>query len=82
MACLKVLSVVSMLCAMEWAITDPSFEFVLVDIGSASGLLGIFVVERRKKAYSNQEQAVSNNSVGIQAGGDVKIGRTNRNSDH
>mgnify|MGYP000072330531 CR=1 FL=1 len=81
MAYLKVLSVVSLLGAMAWVITDPSFESVLVAIGSASGLLGLFVVERRRKASSNQEQAVFNNSIGIQAGGDVNIGKTKRNRD-
>ncbi len=79
MACLRVLAAVSLLGALAWVIADPSFESILAVTGSASGLLALFEVERRrKKTHLNQEQVVANNSVGIQAGGDVNIGNTKR----
>ncbi len=82
MAYLKVLAVVSLIGAIAWVVADPGFEPALAVIGSASALLGLFVADRKKKhASSNQEQVVSNKSVGIQAGGDVNIGSTKRKSD-
>lgn len=79
---LKVLAAVSLLGAIAWVVVDPGFEPGLAVVGSASALLALFVADRRKRlASSQQEQVVSHRSVGIQAGGDINIGSSERKHD-
>lgn len=81
MVYLKLLAAVSLLGTIAWVIVDPGFDSSLAAVGSISALVGLFVVDRKKKGESTQEQVVSNRSVGIQAGGDVNIGNFNRKND-
>jgi hypothetical protein len=73
----KFLAVVALIGSIAWLISAPGFEPALALIGSLSALVSAFVVEKRSKRLSQQNQFVSKSSIGIQAGGDVSIGDIN-----
>lgn len=70
---LKILAVVSLLGSIGWLLWDPGFEPALAIVAAIVTLISAKVVEARR-ATMQQSQSVSNSSVGIQAGRDVRIG--------
>lgn len=71
---IKLLSVIALTGSIAWLFVSPGFEPALAVIGSLSALISIFLIQERKSRHAKQQQSVSKSSVGIQAGGDVKIG--------
>jgi hypothetical protein len=70
----KFLALIALLGSIAWVIADPGFEPALAVVGSISALISAYVVEKRTARRAQQHQSVSHSSIGIQAGGDVKIG--------
>ena len=82
MTYIKISAVIALLISCGWVYHDPSFEPALAVVVSFSTLLSAFIIEKRKiKRAQQQQQAVSGNSLGIQAGGNVNIGNS-RSDDH
>jgi O-antigen ligase len=78
MAYVKILSVIAFIGSLAWFIAKPGYEPGLAVIGSIAALLSAFIVERRNARSFQQDQSVSESSVGIQAGGDISIGTMGR----
>lgn len=74
---IKFLAIIALIGSIAWLVSDPGFEPALALVGSISTLVSAFVVEKRTKRHARQHQSVSKSSMGIQAGGDVRIGDIN-----
>jgi len=70
----KFLSAIALICAIAWAIADLGFESAIAVLGSLATLVSVCLVDRRNARRAHQRQSVSESSIGVQAGGDVKIG--------
>jgi len=71
---IKVLSVFALLVSLCWLYFEPSFEPLLTTVVSFSALISSFVFGKNNKDQSgSQNQEVTSNSSGIQAGGNVTI---------
>lgn len=77
---IKILAVAALFGSIVWFIAIPGFEPALAVIGSLSALISIFIIQGRKSGVAKQKQTVSKSSVGIQAGGDIKIGEPGDNN--
>lgn len=75
MVFVKYFTVIALLGSIAWVIAEPGFESSLAVVGSLSALGSAFIAEKRKVWHAQQHQTVSQSSVGIQAGGDVSIGK-------
>ncbi|WP_156824252.1 hypothetical protein [Salinimonas chungwhensis] len=76
---IKVLSVFALLVSLCWLYFEPSFEPLLTTVVSFSALISSFVFGNSNKDQSeSQNQEVSSNSSGIQAGGNVTINNSIR----
>jgi hypothetical protein len=76
---IKVLSAVALVVSVCWLYFEPSFEPLLTSIVSLSALISSFVFGNSNKEKSgSQNQQVSSNSSGIQAGGNVTINISNK----
>ena len=53
----------------------------ITSITSLSALIAILFVEKRAKRRAAQSQSVAENAIGIQAGGNVKVGNIHANRD-
>lgn len=69
----RFVSVLAFICASIWAIYDFKFDSIFALLVSLAGLLASFVSPKLVKKQLNQNQSISNNSEGIQAGRDVNI---------
>jgi hypothetical protein len=78
MAYVKALAAIALIGSIGWVIVDPGFEPALAVVGSISGLISAFLVEKRNARRAQQHQSVSKSSIGVQAGGDVNIGNIGR----
>ena len=74
MAVMKILAAIAVIGSIAWVIAAPGYESVLAVVGSISALASAFFVERRNARRARQRQSVSKSSIGVQAGGDVRIG--------
>ncbi len=81
MGYVKVLAAIALLGSIGWVIADPGFEPALAVVGSISALVSAFLVEKYNARRAKQRQSVSNSSIGVQAGGDVNIGRIGPDKD-
>lgn len=75
---IKLLTAIVLLGSIAWVIADPGFEPALAVVGSISALISAFLVEKRNARRAQQHQSVSKSSIGVQAGGDVRIGNIDR----
>jgi hypothetical protein len=71
----KTLAVIALIVSIAWVIADPGFESALAVVVSISGLVTLFLREKRN-ARLKQHQSVSKSSIGVQAGGNVTIGNS------
>lgn len=74
MLTIKILSVFALTGSIVWLIAEPNYEPALAVIVSMSTLIANFVVEKQKNVGPVQHQTISDDSVGIQAGGNVTVG--------
>jgi hypothetical protein len=73
MAYVKFFAAIALIGSIAWVIWDPGFESTLSLVASISALVSAFLVERRNTRRM-QQQSVSKSSIGVQVGGDVRIG--------
>jgi hypothetical protein len=72
----RLLSAAAVVASVAWLIVAPGFEPGLAALASLSTLVSTFLIEKR--GVVRQRQSVSQSSIGIQAGGDVKTGPIER----
>jgi len=77
---MKTLYVIAFLASVVWFCASPDYEPAITATLSLAALIGHSMLERRQST-SSQKLSVSKNSIGIQAGGDVKINATRRSED-
>lgn len=76
---IKVLSILALLVSLCWLYVEPSFEPLLTSIVSLSALISSFVFGNSKtEQVGSQNQKVTSNSSGIQAGGNVTINHSTK----
>lgn len=73
MKLLRVLAAIVTASSLAWLIAQPGYEPAIAVLTGVSAFVGTYVAERRKHSGGSQSQAVGDGSVGIQAGGDVRI---------
>ena len=81
MLIIKLLSGLVFVGSIAWLIATPDYEPAIASITSFSALIAIFFGEKRAKRRAAQSQFVAENAIGIQAGGDVKVGNIHANRD-
>ena len=69
---IRILSAIAIVVSVSWVYYDTMFESILAVVISISAMLSTFV-----NWTSEQQQTVSENSSGIQAGRDVTVSNTN-----
>jgi hypothetical protein len=74
MLIIKVLSGLAFIGSVAWFIAQRDYEPAIATITSLSAFVAAWFVDRKQKRQANQNQSVSKNGVGIQAGGDVSMG--------
>lgn len=70
---IRVLSIVALAISACWFYYHPDFEPGLSFVVSISSLISTFIFGNEKREKGIQKQKVSENSFGIQSGGDVSI---------
>lgn len=75
MLIIKLLSGLAFIGSVAWFIATPDYEPAIAAITSLSALIAVLLGEKKAKQRAAQNQSVAENAIGIQAGGDVKVGR-------
>lgn len=70
---IRSLAVIALIGSIAWTIADPGYEPLITGVTSLSALIATFIVNRRAARCAAQRQSVSKGSIGVQAGGDVRI---------
>lgn len=76
MLIIKLLLGITLIASISWFIASPSYQSGLATLTSLIALITAFL-RKNNKQKMNQQQNVSENSIGIQAGSDVSIGSIN-----
>jgi hypothetical protein len=74
MLIIKILSFVALIGSVAWFVYDPEFEPAIAIVTSLSTLIATWVASKREQKNASQTQAVGENSIGIQSGGNVTVG--------
>jgi len=74
MLIMKLLAGFAFIGSIAWFVAAPDYEPAIAIVTSLSTLIAALIGERRAKQKPEQSQAVAQSGLGIQAGGDVKIG--------
>lgn len=69
----RFVSILALICASIWVVYDFKFDSIFALLISLAGLIATFISPKLAKKQPNQNQSISNNSEGIQAGRDVNI---------
>ncbi len=78
---IKILSSVALIVSLGWLYYEPGFEPLLTSVVSLSALISSFMLGKKVKDENvKQVQNVSENSSGIQAGGDVTINNSSKDA--
>lgn len=82
MLIIKLLSGFAFIGSVVWFIAQPDYEPAIAIVTSLSAFIAAWFGDKKLKRQANQNQTVSKNGIGIQAGGDVSMGniRTSRKS--
>ena len=80
MLIIKLLSGIAFIGSIVWFIAVPDYEPAIAIVTSLSAFIAVWFGEKRTKRKALQNQSIAENSIGIQAGGDVSMGniRTSR----
>ena len=70
----KVLSGLTFIGSVVWFIAQPDYEPAIAILTSLTAFIGAWFVDQKQKRKVNQNQSISKNGIGIQAGGDVSLG--------
>lgn len=74
MLVIKILSGLAFIGSIAWYVTTPSYEPAIAIATSLAALIGLWIADKKHKSHINQHQVVGQNSLGIQAGGNVSTG--------
>jgi hypothetical protein len=74
MLIIKILSLVALIGSVAWFVYDPDFEPAIAIVTSLSALIATWLASKREHKNASQTQAVGENSIGIQSGGNVTVG--------
>lgn len=69
----KVVTALAVVVSALWLYFDPKFDSVLAFLISLAAFIGPFIAPKLTQKQPKQNQSVSDNSEGIQAGRDVNI---------
>lgn len=80
MLIIKLLSGLAFIGSVVWFIAQRDYEPAIAIVTSLSTFIAAWFGGKKLKRQANQNQTVSKNGIGIQAGGDVSMGniRTSR----
>lgn len=80
MLTIKLLSGLAFIGSVAWFIAQPDYEPAIAIVASLSAFFAAWFGDKKLKRQANQNQTISKNGIGIQAGGDVSMGniRTSR----
>jgi len=73
MLIIKLLSGLAFIGSVAWFIAQRDYEPAIAILTSLSAFVTAWFVDKKKR-QANQNQSVSKNGIGIQAGGDVNLG--------
>jgi hypothetical protein len=74
MLIIKLLSGLTFIGSVAWFIAQRDYEPAIAILTSLSAFIAAWFVDKKQKRQANQNQSVSKNGIGIQAGGDVNLG--------
>ncbi len=74
MLIIKILSGLAFIGSVAWFIAQRDYEPAIAIVTSLSAFIAAWLGDKKVKRQSNQNQNVAENSIGIQAGGDVSTG--------
>lgn len=74
MLIIKLLSGLAFIGSVAWFIAQRNYEPAIAILSSLSTFVAAWFVDKKQKRQANQNQSVSKNGIGIQAGGDVNLG--------
>ena len=80
MLIIKILSGLAFIVSVVWFIAQRDYEPAIAIVTSLSAFLAAWFRDKKLKQQASQSQSVSENAIGIQAGGDINMGniRTSR----
>lgn len=71
---IKFLCGVAFIGSIAWFIAQPNYEPAIAIVTSLIAFIAAWVGDKKIKRRENQIQTIAKNGIGIQAGGDVKMG--------
>lgn len=74
MLIIKILSGLAFIGSIVWFIAQRDYEPAIAIVTSLSAFIAAWFGDKKLKRQASQSQSVSKNAIGIQAGGDVKMG--------
>ena len=74
MLIIKFLSALAFIGSVAWFIALPDYEPAIAIVTSLSAFIAAWFGDKKMKRQANQNQTVEKDGVGIQAGGDVRMG--------
>lgn len=77
MIVIKIFSVIVLICSVFWFISEPDYEPAIVAISSLSGLILLWVKEKKAEIDPSQNQIIGESGFGIQARRDVNMVNVN-----
>lgn len=74
MLIIKLLSGLAFIGSVAWFIAQRDYESAIAIVTSLSAFIAAWLHDKKLKRQTNQNQTISKNGIGIQAGGDVSMG--------
>lgn len=73
MLIIMLLSGLAFIGSVAWFIAQRDYEPAIAIVTSLSAFVAAWFVDKKQRPQANQNQTVSKNGIGIQAGGDVSM---------
>lgn len=70
----RLITTLGLLIAITWLCVDPKFDSAFATAIALAAVIALFITAKKIKRSPSQSQVVTNNSSGIQAGGNVNMG--------
>ena len=74
MLIIKLLSGLAFIGSVAWFIARPDYDAAIAIVTSLTAFIAAWFGDKKLKRQANQNQTVSKDGIGIQAGGDVSMG--------
>lgn len=75
MVIVKILLGLAFLGSCAWLFASPGYEPAIAVITALVAFIGAWLTDKKREQSGEQNQIVEKNSIGIQAGGNVSVGR-------